>query len=322
MEEILSFAPSGQGPHWLLRVEKRGANTRWVAGELARHAGIAASEVGFAGIKDRHALARQWFSVPAGRRDAAAWQSVAGEGYRVLEVCGNDRKLRRGALRGNRFRIALRGADWPRAALEERLAAIAAGGVPNYFGPQRFGRQGSNLTAAQAWAREGVAPRERSVRGFALSAARAALFNAVLARRVGEGSWSSLATGDLVMLQGTNSHFPVDAVDELLTERLNRFDIHPSGPLWGQGLPRTRGAVQALEIEVSKAWAELARLCESQRLDQERRALRMPVSGFESRFEGTDLWLSFELGRGQFATAVLHELCELQAGSPPEAAED
>src|ERR1700721_3910993 len=114
VEEQLSFEPSGTGPHWLLRVEKRTANTRWVAAEIARLAGVPAGDVGYAGLKDRHAVAVQWFSVPSLARSAESWIEVRTAEFKVLEGRANSRNLRRGALSGNRFRIRLRNATWSR----------------------------------------------------------------------------------------------------------------------------------------------------------------------------------------------------------------
>src|ERR1700722_164025 len=187
VEERLSFEPSGTGPHWLLRVEKRTANTRWVAAEIARLAGVPGGDVGYAGLKDRHAVAVQWFSVPSLATAAEFWLNVRTPEFKVLEAHANLRKLRRGALSGNRFRIRLRQVSWSREQLESKLETLRAHGVPNYFGPQRFGRDGYNLDRTAAWTQSGDAPRGRAERSFALSAARSLVFNAVLARRVEAG---------------------------------------------------------------------------------------------------------------------------------------
>jgi len=310
VDELLSFEPSDAGPHWLLRVEKREANTRWVAAELARLAGLPPAEVGYAGLKDRHALTRQWFSVPAGRRDAAFWRQVSEPQFQVLDVRANQRKLRRGALRGNRFRIRLQAPAWPQEALRRKLDALRAQGAPNYFGAQRFGREGGNLRAAFEWAIRGEPPRGRAPRDFALSAARAALFNALLAVRVQEGSWSRFEPGDVAILQGSNSHFTAEPGDAALEQRLRALDVHPSGPLWGRGELATQGPARQREQRVAEEFGELARLLESQGLEQERRALRIAVFDLQASIEDEWLTLSFELARGQFATAVLRELCE------------
>ncbi len=310
VEEQLSFTPSGSGPHWLLRVEKRGANTRWVAAQLARLCGVPPADVGYAGLKDRHARTVQWFSVPARGRPASEWCALDAGEYRVLEAVGNDRKLRRGALAGNRFRIRLRGAAWPREQLAARLDALRVRGAPNYFGPQRFGRDAANLARVAAWIEHGRQPSSRTERVFALSAARALIFNALLARRVDDGTWCELAPGDRAGLDGSASHFLVESLDDTLRARLAAFDLHPTGPLWGRGDPAAAGAVQAAEIAIGARYAKVAELLAQAGLDQERRPLRCAVRDLAVSFEPEALCLEFRLGRGQFATAVLAELAD------------
>jgi tRNA pseudouridine13 synthase len=322
VEERLSFQPSEAGSHWLLRIEKRSANTRWVAAEIARLAGVAGGEVGYAGLKDRHAVAVQWFSVPKLATTAEFWMHVRTPEFRVLETHANSRKLKVGALSGNRFRIRLRNVTWPRGQLELKLDALRTHGAPNYFGAQRFGRHGYNLDRVAAWVQSGVAPPGRAERSFALSAARSLLFNAVLARRVEAGDWSQLAPGDLASLEGSGSHFPVSAVDAELRRRLATFDIHPSGPLWGRGQPASRGQALQHELEVSREFAAVAELLAAQGLTQERRALRCAVHELSSERDGSMLSLSFSLGRGQFATAVLREICDFEGAPALDADED
>ena len=311
VEERLSFEPSGHGPHWLLRVEKRTANTRWIAAEVARIGGAAVSEVGYAGLKDRQAVAVQWFSVPAQANSADFWRDVRTTEFRVLDVHANLRKLKRGALSGNRFRIRLRNVHWSREQLDLKLEALRAHGAPNYFGAQRFGREGFNLDRVSAWVQNAAAPRARGERSFALSAARSMLFNAVLARRVEAGNWSQLLPGDLASLDGSASHFAVDSVDEELKRRLDLFDIHPSGALWGRGEPASRGQALETELAVAHEFAPVAGLLSAEGLLQERRALRCAVRDLACEHEASSLTLSFALRRGQFATAVLREICEL-----------
>jgi tRNA pseudouridine13 synthase len=318
VEEQLSFVPSEDGPHWLLQVEKRSANTRWVAAEIARLGGFPVSEVGYAGLKDRHAIASQWFSVPARPHPAAFWSGVRTDEFRVLDVHANLRKLKRGALAGNRFRIRLRKVSWSREELESKLAALREHGAPNYFGPQRFGRDGFNLDRAAQWMQSGTAPAGRAERGFALSAARALIFNAVLGRRVQSGDWSSLKPGDLASLEGSSSHFAVTTIDDELLRRLHAFDIHPSGPLWGRGDPETQRAVLDDELEVAREFGGLATLLQGAGLDQERRALRCAVRDLKVESDAGTVVLSFGLGRGQFATAVLREIMEFPADLPLE----
>jgi len=310
VEEQLSFEPSGSGPHWLLRVQKRMANTRWVADEIARLGGTAPGDVGYAGLKDRQAIAVQWFSVPARSSTAEFWKSVHTPEFQVLEAHANLRKLRRGALAGNRFRIRLRNVTWSRVELETKLDALRRQGAPNYFGAQRFGRAGGNLELVAAWAQGGPAPRGRTERSFALSAARSLIFNAALARRVEAGDWAELVAGDLASLDGSASHFAVDHVDDELRRRLLEFDIHPSGPLWGRGDPASQGRTLQTELAVSVDFAAVAALLAAEGLSQERRALRCAVRELWSERDADSLTLGFSLRRGQFATSVLREICE------------
>jgi tRNA pseudouridine13 synthase len=321
VEERLSFEPSGTGPHWLLRVEKRTANTRWVAAEIARLAGVPAGDVGYAGLKDRHAIAVQWFSVPARARSAESWTEVRTAEFKVLEARANTRKLKVGALSGNRFRIRLRNAMWSREQLDLKLDALRAHGAPNYFGPQRFGREGYNLERVAAWVQSAAAPRGRAERSFTLSAARSLVFNAVLARRVEAGDWSQLGPGDLASLDGSGSHFSVAAVDEEILRRLATFDIHPSGPLWGRGQPASQGQALQHELEVARELATVTELLAAAGLTQERRALRCAIRELSAERDASTVTLSFTLGRGQFATAVLREICEFE-GVPELDAED
>lgn len=317
VEEQLSFEPSDAGPHWLLRVEKRAANTRWVALEIARLAQVQAHDVGYAGLKDRHAVTVQWFSVPVLDTSADFWREIATQEFRVLEVRGNSRKLKRGALTGNRFRIRLRNVTWSRDELELKVAALRAHGVPNYFGPQRFGRNGQNLDRAATWIDRQQAPRGRTERGFALSAARSLLFNASLGARVETGDWAQLLPGDVAGLDGSGSHFAVAEVDGTLLQRVGAFDIHPTGPLWGTGELPSQGAVRERELAVASEFPEVAQLLESEGLTQERRALRCAVRDLEVEFDAAaaTVTVAFMLGRGQFATAVLREICELGSAS-------
>jgi tRNA pseudouridine13 synthase len=305
VREHLGFEPEGDGPHWLLTVRKRNANTQWVARELARRAGVHPREVGYAGLKDRLAVSEQAFTVPV---TTTVWDGVAGEGFEVLRAIRHRRKLRIGALQGNEFVLRLRAVQGDRAHVEERLAVIARRGVPNYFGPQRFGRGASNLRAAIRWFETTNAPEDRQQRSFALSAARSALFNAMVARRVEQGSWERLQPGDVANLDGSNSIFDVTELDPALIARCEQLDVHPTSPLWGKGELRSRGPVAALEHEVARSHALLSHGLAAQELEQERRAARLAVRALQWRWEGENLLLEFRLQRGCFATAVLREL--------------
>ncbi len=321
VEEELGFAPSGQGEHAFLLIEKSGANTEWVARELAAACGVAAAVVGFCGLKDRHAVTRQAFTIQLPGRADPDWSTLAIDGVRVLSATRHDRKLKRGAHRGNRFRIRLREVTGDRALADARLAAIAAQGVPNYFGEQRFGRDGGNLALAQAL----FAGRRlsRSQRGFALSAVRSELFNAVLAARVVDGSWQRGLAGEVWMLAGSNAIFGPEPWSDELARRLDAFDIDPTGPLWGRGELRSDGAARTLELAAIEPLAALARGLEREDLAQQRRALRLRPGDFRAEWMpadsgaglALDLVLEFRLPAGAFATTVLRELCDWHESS-------
>lgn len=311
VEELPAFAPSGEGEHLLLTIEKRGLNTAFVAKRLAQWAGIAEMGVGYAGLKDRHAVTRQRFSVHLPKKVSPDVAALDGDDLKVLEQHWHQRKLPRGALAGNRFVLVLRELVGERPAIEDRLRAILASGVPNYFGEQRFGREAANIEAARRmFAGERIKREQRSI---LLSAARSALFNAVLAARVARGDWSSGADGDVWMLDGTHSVFGPTDLDETLRERVRAQDVHPTGPMWGLGELRSSGDVRALEQEATNVFADLCVGLEAAGLKQERRALRMRVPGLEWRWLGDDaLQLSFELAPGSYATEVLAELGDVR----------
>ena len=206
--------------------------------------------------------------------------------------------------------------------LDARLRSIRAGGVPNYFGPQRFGRDGANLRLAHSLLVERRRIRDRYRRGFALSAARAYVFNRVLAARVAAGAWASPLSGDVMMLDGRGSVFGLDRVDEETAVRAARGEIHPTGPLWGRGERLVVGAACDME---EQAVAETASFCEGlerEGLSQDRRALRVHVRGIEARIESQDhVALVFSLPPGAYATTVLREIFSLDrfresAGEP------
>jgi tRNA pseudouridine13 synthase len=309
VEEILGYDADGAGEHALLWVEKRGANTDWVARELAKFAGVSPMAVGYAGMKDRHAVTRQTFSVQLAGKPDPDWSTFPHADVKVLAATRHSRKLKRGALRGNRFVLVLRGVQGDRDAAEHVLQQISARGVPNYYGEQRFGREGGNVAQARAmFAGRRV---ERDKRSFLLSAARSQIFNSVLAVRVERDAWDQPLDGEIWSLTGSRSWFGPEPFTEVLAERLARADIHPSGPLWGQGEPPTQGEAGLLEREIGAVFSDLAEGVAAARMDQERRPLRLLPKDLKWRWLGDDaLELSFELPAGAYATVVVRELAQ------------
>jgi tRNA pseudouridine13 synthase len=313
VEEMLGFEPSGTGEHAFLLVEKTDANTEWVARQLSVAAGVSPLAVGYSGMKDRHAVTRQAFTVQLPGRADPHWSSLEIPGVRVVEATRHNRKLKRGAHRGNRFGIRLRDVRGDIDAVAARIAVIRERGVPNYFGEQRFGRDGGNVALAQSlFAGRRLSRPQRSI---ALSAARSFLFNDLLATRVRASTWDSALDGEVWMLGGTHAIFGPEPWSESLASRLASLDIHPTGPMWGRGDLRTQGAARALEQTVTDDHAGLARGLEQAGLEQERRSLRLVVADFSHVRESEDiLYLQFALGAGSFATTVLRELCDWHSG--------
>jgi len=315
VEELDGFEASGSGEHLLLTVEMRGMNTAFAASHIARWAGVGEVAVGYAGLKDRHAVTRQRFSVHLPGRPMPALEGLGIEGeneyLRLLDHTRHARKIPRGALAGNRFVLVLRGVEGDRPAIEERLLTVLDRGVPNYFGAQRFGRGGGNVREALAMFSGRRVRREQ--RSVLLSAARSQLFNRVLAGRVEAGCWDRPLEGEAWILDGSRSVFGPEPFDDTLAARLAAFDIHPSAPLWGRGELRSGGAARDLEMSLLEGEESplLRDGLERAGLKQERRALRLRPADLEwSWLAGDVLELRFALPPGTYATSVLAELGE------------
>lgn len=316
VDEIDAFQAHGEGEHLLLTVEKRGLNTAEVARRLARWAGIGEVGIGYAGLKDRHAVTTQRFSVHLPRRVAPDLETLQDESLQVRHSVWHNRKLPRGALAGNRFTLLLREVQGDPAQVDARLAQIAARGIPNWFGEQRFGRGGGNV--GQALAMFGGARVKREQRSILLSAARSELFNRVLSQRVEQGSWDAALDGEVWMLSGSRSVFGPEPWSDALAQRLAAFDIHPTGPLWGEGELRASAASAQIELAAlgDEVSLRLRQGLEQAGLKQERRSLRLQVADLAGTWrEASVLELAFSLPPGSYATALLHELGEV-SGQP------
>jgi tRNA pseudouridine13 synthase len=312
VDELDGFEASGAGEHLLLTIRKRGMNTAFAAKRLAQWAGIAEMGVSYAGLKDRHAVTTQRFSVHLPKKIAPDLAALESDDMQVLHSTWHSRKLPRGALAGNRFVLTLRDVQGEHAAIEDRLRVVQTRGVPNFFGEQRFGREGDNVAQAlQMFAGRRV---KREQRTLLLSAARSALFNRVLERRVDDERWDRAIDGDVWMLEGSRSVFGPEPFDDALAARLASFDIHPSGPLWGEGDLRTTGEARALEeaaLDDAESRAVRAGL-EAARLKQERRALRLRPQAMAWEWPAHDvLQLTFELPPGSYATTVIGQIGEI-----------
>jgi len=314
--EIPLLESTGEGEHVWLRVRKRETNTTWVAKQLAQLAGLRERDVSYAGLKDRHAVTEQWFSVHLPGQADPDWLAINNDSMQVLEHARHSRKLRRGALKGNVFRIVIRELAgepaFSREHLTQRLEQIVTEGVPNYFGEQRFGIEGRNLQLAEKLFTGERLKLKRPQRGMVLSAARSFLFNQVLSARIKNETWNEAMPGDVLQLDGTHSIFTVDDLDAGIEERIAARDLHPTGPLSGQGgrLPVDRAG--EVEMEVLNQYPSWCEGLIKAGLKADRRSLRLVVSELTWEWEGDDaLVLQFSLPPGSYATSVLREIVRI-----------
>jgi len=309
VEEQLGFQTEGEGEHVFLYLKKRNTNTEWLAKELARFCGVPMRDVSYAGLKDRNAITSQWFSIRMPTTDVPEWKELESADLELLQVARHRRKLRRGALAQNRFILRLRELNGDRQGIEQRLKLIASNGVPNYFGEQRFGHDLNNLAMADKLFAGELKKLPRHKRGIYLSAARSYLFNMVLSKRVAEATWDQAVPGDLMLLDGSRSHFPVAEIDDAIHRRIAELDIHPTGPLWGKGEQSITADAVELEGEVLQLHPEWTKGLKEFGLKHERRALRSKVIDLEWKWHAEDdLELRFGLYPGSYATVVLREI--------------
>ncbi len=307
VDEIASFTPSTTGEHVFLQIQKIGENTDWVAGLLAKIAKVRKRDVSYAGMKDRNAVTTQWFSVQMPGREAPDWQPQLPASIKVLQQTRHDRKLRRGASKGNHFSLIIRNLTGDIEQAKKLCETIKTNGVPNYYGEQRFGHDLYNIKSAENWFHTGFKLKSRTKRSLFLSAARSWIFNHILSQRIQQRSWNQAQTGDVFMLNGSQSCFADDG-DSNLEARTQQGDIHPTGALWGEGALLTTGDIAILEQNIANNFKHLANGLIKYGLKQERRSLRLIVNEFEYNFKGDKLFLNFSLPTGSFATVVLREL--------------
>jgi tRNA pseudouridine13 synthase len=313
VEELPLYAPSGAGEHTFVKVEKRLVTTEEVASALSRAARVRASEIGYAGRKDRFAVATQWFSVP--RLDPRRALELACDGMRVLEASAHAHKLRTGQLRGNRFEIAVRGVDEAtRAAARARFERIARLGMANFFGAQRFGRDGRNADLGARLLRGEPVLADRRAARFAISALQSEVFNELLAARAER--IGVLEAGDVALIHASGGQFRVeDAGRE--QSRADAFEISPTGPVFGNRVIEPAGDVARREraaLDARGIRPRELRAPRGIRLRGARRALRVrPLAARMRDFAG-GFWLDFELPPGSYATVLIRDVL----GAEPE----
>lgn len=319
VEEHITVEFSGEGEHCWLYIEKNGCNTDWLAQQLADYCGVKKMAVAYAGLKDRHALTSQWFSVQLPGKPTPDWGAFESalasisesENVRVLQCFRHNRKLQRGALKSNAFRITLRAlsktSDETFVLLQQRCQLIAQHGVPNYFGPQRFGRNYNNLDQALKLFSNPRFKLPKSKRSIYLSAARSWLFNRILSERINRQLWNKRLPGDVFMLDGKSACFKDDATEDI-NVRLDNNEIHTTAVLWGEGDAMVTADAALLESGVIDQFAVFRDGLISARLQAQRRACRVIPGQFECVRQEDDFIVSFTLPAGSYATSVLAEI--------------
>lgn len=313
--EQLPFKPCGEGEHLFIHIRKTGANTLFVARELAKYFKVKEQLVSYAGLKDRFAVTEQWFGVHVPGKQEYNLDDLNIEGVEVLTYKRHNKKLRIGALSGNRFELTLRNVTAIKA-LTERWQEIVEHGVPNYFGEQRFGIEGGNIERALSLF-SGQKVKDKKKRGMYLSAARSHIFNTVIHYRIEKQCFDNLSVGDVVMLAGTQSVFHIDEVDDAIKQRLNHKDVDITGPMWGAGDLMTSGEPLAIEQFVAEQNTEFCQGLPRFGLKQERRRIRITINDADIELlpeqdNESAVKVSFTLPAGCYATTVLRELVNYQ----------
>jgi tRNA pseudouridine13 synthase len=325
VDEVDAYPATGDGPHVLVRIRKRGLNTEQAIARVCEALGVDRRAAGFAGMKDKDAVTTQRISLPD--VDPARVLALAGRwpDLEVLEAERHRNKLKPGHLRGNRFRIRLKGiAPDALDAVEASLARIRAQGFPNAFGPQRFGRDGDNAARALAFVRgEARAPRDARERRLLFSALQSRWFNRVLEARVADGTWNTALVGDLLKKTDTGGMF-LCTDPETDRARAARGEVSPTGPMFGVEMARPGEDVRARELSVLAADGITEEQLAAQRSLGEgtRRPLRvlvdeLAVSRTPSPMAAGELEVRLTLGKGVYATTALATAVELCGPARP-----
>ena len=320
VSENLSFDLERQGNHAYLYLQKQNLNTITVAKRLETIANTKQVAIGYAGLKDKNALTSQWFSVDLSGKPEPDWSQIEDQNLKVIDITRHSRKLRRGAIAYNRFKINVRDLQGDLEELKQRLPKISETGVPNYFGSQRFGHNEQNLAyAVELFSSKTIngkkGSKNRFLQGLYISSARSMLFNKVLSYRVKNDTWNCAMHGDAMLLDGSNSYFVVDEVDQSVVQRVEEKDIHPTGPLYGLGKLATTHQIANIENQILSDNPLFLSGLEKFKAKMGRRSLRLDVKSMRWQLFEQDnqqrLELQFDLASGSYATSVLRELIVL-----------
>src|SRR5262245_50862934 len=307
VEEVPAYEPSGTGDHMYLWIEKTDLGAEFFVRQVARRLNIPNGEVGTAGLKDRRAVTRQWVSVPAACEPALA--QLDGDGIRVLRVSRHSNKLRPGHLKGNRFRILIRDVS-PSIEIAPILDQIRALGLPNFYGPQRFGRDGETARLGMALLKgEPAKVRTPFLRKLALSAAQSLLFNQYLARRMADGLFRTVLPGDVMAKWPAGGMFTAEDVPTEQARFDNRETV-TAGPMFGRKtFPAHTAAAERETAILAEAGLTAGSFAGFGKLLQgTRRHNLVYVDELTAERNENGLHLSFILPAGSYATVLLGEV--------------
>ena len=313
VEEILGFEPGGEGEHLFLWVEKCGLGTHELITRMAKDHDLPPNTFGYSGLKDKHALTRQWLSLHLPGKEAP-FDQPTGEGYRVLRQLRHHKKLRPGTHKFNRFRICLREIrELPEATLQQ-IDSVRTQGFANYFGHQRFGRKQDNVQ--QALAQLGTRRLSRTRKSMLLSSLRSHLFNQVLATRIEHGHWQMPLEGDVFMLRGSHSIFS-DPLDAALLERFRQQDISNCASLYGSGRNLMGARSAEIEQQVFTENTDITNCLERHDSRLQMRPLRVAAESFSFDFDPAAglLQLELSLPTGSYVTTMLEHFLLLEDAS-------
>ncbi len=309
VKELLGFEFTGTGEHLCLHIEKQGLNTEELIKALSKALSKPIRAISYAGLKDKHAITTQWVSVHCPGEQIEGAETLGGNGWRVIEATRHAKKIRHGAVKSNRFLLVIKEIS-DIDNVEERLKHIKTMGVPNYFGPQRFGIQGQNIVKAEQMLMGERRVKDRFLKGMYFSAARSFLFNQILSARVAQNTWQQAIPGDVMQLSGSQSFFHIDLPDKAINQRIQDKDIVPASVLWGKSPSLTSAGAQKVQQQALMGLEHLCDALAQHDLKRAYRAHRLDVEEPTWTWHRNQLTLEFTLTAGGYATSVLRELIQ------------
>lgn len=303
VEEVPLYPPSGEGEYLFIQIEKIGHTTAHVVRTLSEQLGVKDKNIGVAGLKDRHAITKQWLSLPI--KYEKRLDRFHLDGVRIIDTGLHDNKLSIGHLKGNQFTVRVREAEGKFEEASQILDVLKIQGIPNYFGPQRFGLHGLNAEEGVRVLRGESGLRDPRIRRFLMSSVQSLVFNQFLSLRLQRGIFDALLVGDMAKKHDTGGVFMVEDA-ELESLRAGRGEVSATGTLFGKKTKPLTGDAGMLEQEALAQFGLSAELFAARRGD--RRLTRVFLSDASIKPEEDGYTVTFALPKGSFATSVLREM--------------